>query len=160
MDFNIGIAAVSTILGAVIGGFLSYRGGIEGVKQNYELMKTEKQIERDIRHRENRILLREYISVAMKTLNQVSKDLETFGVNGSRDVGTYIASAIVDSDWKMYLAESGLNAEEILIVKRWFYNIEITISYCKQSMYNPTKLQDKIHSVLNNNAVTALLNKL
>ena len=26
MDFNIGIAAVSTILGAVIGGFLSYRG--------------------------------------------------------------------------------------------------------------------------------------
>jgi hypothetical protein len=159
MDFNIFMTVIATIIGAIIAGVGSYKGGIAEAKRSHELLREEKDIERKEIYRENRAMLSAYIAVARRSLERALHDLKYAGLQEIH-IEKHLGATIIDHDWIRYLEKSGLDVDDVIVVKQWFYDIGAMSSYCRQPWYFHKPLENQIRSILNDERMNSLIKRL
>jgi hypothetical protein len=159
MDFNIFMTVIATIIGAIIAGVGSYKGGIAEAKRSHELLRQEKDMERKEIYRENRAMLSAYIAVAKRSLDRAYHDLKGAGLQEVH-IEKHLGATIIDHDWIRYLEKSGLDVDDVIIVKQWFYDIGAISAYCRQQGYDFGPLKDQIYRVLNNEDMNSVIKRL
>ena len=110
----------------------------------------------------NEAMLLGYIEHALKNLTKASEILEIAGVKNTAEDYVLIKESLIDNKWSDYIENaSSLEPNETISLKGWFRKVCGIIRFVNGGIsWDDQELQDKIISVLNDQALLAVREKL